>query len=134
MAAGTFSRKRLPECGRIAVTPVLTLSPLIKVAWPTRTPATSVTALFLPVGRIPTSTPRSRARGRGVWLVVWLIVLKEKSKRQPQKRRSLIFIAFISRSLSDAIEGSGSEHDRKTRRQIESYISPVGFHISAYFR
>src|SRR5262245_61120789 len=55
---------------------------------------------------MPTTTPRSRARGRGVWLVVWLIVLKEKSKRQMQKSRSdpdgrghcrlSIFIAFIS--------------------------------------
>src|SRR5262249_9758713 len=65
---------------------------------------------------MPTTTPRSRARGRGVWLVVWLIVLKAKSKRQKQKIRSerdgrsicrlSIFIAFISFYRGNAFEGS----------------------------
>src|SRR5579862_2421518 len=63
-APGTFSRKRLPSCGRIAVTPVRTLSPSIRVAWPTRTPATSVMAFSDPTGRMPTFKPMSLARGR----------------------------------------------------------------------
>src|SRR5437773_2392372 len=40
------------------------LSPRMSVAWPTRTPATSVIALSGPGGSVPMTTPRSRARGR----------------------------------------------------------------------
>ena len=47
-APGTFSRKRLPPCGRMAVTPVRTVSPWTTVVWPTATPATSVIALCGP--------------------------------------------------------------------------------------
>src|SRR5918995_419485 len=53
-----------------SVTPVLTgpspttsgPSPRMIVECPTRTPSTSVIALFGPAGRLPTVTPRSRAR------------------------------------------------------------------------
>ena len=64
MAAETFSRNRLPPCGRIAVIPVLIESPRAIVVWPTRTPATSVIALRGPVGMVPTMMSMSRARGR----------------------------------------------------------------------
>jgi hypothetical protein len=47
-APATFSWNRLPPCGRIAVTPVRIRSPRISVAWPTRTPSTSVMALSGP--------------------------------------------------------------------------------------
>ena len=47
-APGTFSRKRLPPWGRIAVTPVRTASPATTVVCPTRTPATSVIAFSGP--------------------------------------------------------------------------------------
>src|SRR5436309_3468333 len=63
-APGTFSRKRFPLCGKIAVTPVRMLSPRIKVVWPTATPEISVIAFNGPVGSTPTTTPSSRARGR----------------------------------------------------------------------
>src|SRR5207253_9594111 len=39
-------------------------SPLQTVWWPTRTPATSVMALWVPVGRNPTGIPTSRALPR----------------------------------------------------------------------
>ena len=67
--AGTFSRKRFPPCGRIAVTPVRTFSPRMTVVCPTRTPATSVIAFSAPVGRLPTTMPISRARGRAATVV-----------------------------------------------------------------
>ncbi|MET4685018.1 hypothetical protein ABIE19_002967 [Brevundimonas faecalis] len=62
--AGTLSRNRSPPCGRTAVTPVRTLSPERRVTWPTRTPATSVTAFKGPGVRIPGARPRSRIVGR----------------------------------------------------------------------
>src|SRR2546428_13017428 len=39
-------------------------SPRQTVWWPTRTPATSVMALWVPVGRNPTGIPKSRALPR----------------------------------------------------------------------
>src|SRR5256714_15104932 len=39
-------------------------SPFQTVWWPTRTPATSVIALWVPVGRNPTGIPKSRALPR----------------------------------------------------------------------
>ncbi len=66
-AAGTFSWKTFPGWGMITVTPVRMSSPAIMVAWPTRTPATSVIASSGPGGRIPVTTPAWRARGRGCW-------------------------------------------------------------------
>ena len=72
-AAGTFSRKRLPPCGSIAVTPVRTSAPLINVACPTRTPSTSVMASSRPAGSTPTTRPMSRARGRFVSLLFCVI-------------------------------------------------------------
>src|SRR6185503_16414649 len=57
--------KTLPGCGRIAVTPVRTLSPSITVVCPTSTPATSVIELREPGGNTPGAMPISRARGRG---------------------------------------------------------------------
>src|SRR5262249_53690282 len=63
-APGTFSRKRLPPCGRIAVTPVRMFASRTIVEWPTITPGTSVMALSCPGGNTPTITPASRARGR----------------------------------------------------------------------
>ena len=39
-------------------------SPRIMVVWPTSAPATSVIASRGPIGRIPTFSPRSEARGR----------------------------------------------------------------------
>src|SRR5919198_1809711 len=68
--ANTGSSQTLPSCGRITVTPVRTgprptcsgPSPSISVAWPTRTPATSVMASPGPGTPVPTSTPRSLAR------------------------------------------------------------------------
>ena len=65
IAAGTRSRKTLPPCGRMAVTPVRTRSPSRTVAWPTSTPSTSVIALCGPGMKMPGAIPRSRARGRG---------------------------------------------------------------------
>jgi hypothetical protein len=72
-------------------------------------------------------------------LVVWLIVSRAKSKRQIQKSgsdregrshcRLSIFIGFISPSRSDAVESAGAEQNRSPRRQIESYINAVDFHI-----
>ena len=59
-APATLSRNRLPPCGRIAVTPVRTRSPLTTVVWPTRTPATSVIALQ----RSGTARARARCRDR----------------------------------------------------------------------
>ena len=47
-APGTFSRNRLPPCGPIAVTPVRTVSPAMRVACPTCTPGTSVMAFSGP--------------------------------------------------------------------------------------
>jgi len=68
-APGTFSQKRLPECGRVAVTSVRMSSPRMMVVCPTYRPATSVIASSGPVGRTPTFSPKSEARGRalGVW-------------------------------------------------------------------
>jgi hypothetical protein len=63
-AAGTRSRNRSPPCGRIAVTPVRTLSPSTTVACPTRTPATSVIAFHRPGASTPGATPSARARVR----------------------------------------------------------------------
>src|SRR5712692_9774289 len=63
-APGTFSRNRFPPCGRIAVTPVRTSSPRMTLVCPTATPPTSVIMLSGPVGRMPTTTPASRARIR----------------------------------------------------------------------
>src|SRR5690606_4558763 len=54
----------LPGRGTIAVTPVRTSSPSIRVTCPTRTPATSVMPLCSPVGRSPGAMPRSRALAR----------------------------------------------------------------------
>src|SRR6478736_8121777 len=59
-----------PSCGTIIVTPVRTgpspttraPSPRITVAWPTRTPRTSVIALAGPGRPYPIAMPRSRAR------------------------------------------------------------------------
>ena len=58
----------IPSCGTITVTPVRTgpwpttsgPSPSIRVTVPTRTPATSVMALFGPGGSWPIVSPRSR--------------------------------------------------------------------------
>jgi hypothetical protein len=50
------------------------LSPRIRVVWPTSTPATSVIAFQGPVGRVPVTMPRSRARGR-VWPAAKPIVM-----------------------------------------------------------
>src|SRR5262249_1720839 len=62
--AMTGSVDALPR-GRIAVTPVRTLSPSMSVVNPTSTPATSVIALSRPA--VPSNgTPRSRARGLGI--------------------------------------------------------------------
>src|SRR6185503_12588938 len=61
--APTFSWKTFPACGTTAVTPVRTVSPSIRVTWPTRTPATSVMASRAPGGKTPGASPRSRARG-----------------------------------------------------------------------
>ena len=50
--AATFSRKRFPVCGSIAVTPVFTASsplPPVKVTFATRTPGTSVILSRLPL-------------------------------------------------------------------------------------
>src|SRR5450759_1801066 len=63
-APGTLSRKRLPGCGRMTVTPVRTSSPRTRVVWPTRTPATSVMASRAPRGSVPLRMPISGARGR----------------------------------------------------------------------
>ena len=49
--------------GSTTVTPVRTFSPSTSVVCPTVTPATSVIAFAGPVGRLPISIPRSRARG-----------------------------------------------------------------------
>ena len=68
-APGTFSRNRLPPCGTIAVTPVRTVSPAMRVVCPTRTPATSVMAFSGPGLPSPGVIPRSRARGRP-WAVI----------------------------------------------------------------
>ncbi|MNR13655.1 hypothetical protein D3C85_1300740 [compost metagenome] len=62
--AGTLSRNRSPPCGKIAVTPVRTLSPERSVTCPTRTPATSVMAFSGPGVRTPGARPRSRIVGR----------------------------------------------------------------------
>src|SRR5271157_4852148 len=52
----------------MAVTPVRTLSPRMRVVCPTLTPATSVMAFSGPGGNTPICTPRSRTRGRpSVW-------------------------------------------------------------------
>src|SRR5260370_2702546 len=47
------------------------LSPRTIVVCPTSTPATSVIASSGPVGRIPTFSPRSAARGRALEVVFW---------------------------------------------------------------
>src|SRR5258708_24078241 len=47
------------------------LSPRTIVVCPTSTPATSVIASSGPVGRMPTFSPRSAARGRGLEVVFW---------------------------------------------------------------
>ncbi len=54
-----------PSAVWMAVTPVRTFSPWIRVVWPTLTPATSVMAFSGPDGSTPTLIPRPRARGRG---------------------------------------------------------------------
>src|SRR5262252_1730053 len=73
-AAGTFSRNRLPPWGSTTVTPVRAgprggspdrpsdPSSMI-VMWPTRTPGTSVIALYGPGSRVPSTIPSSRGRG-----------------------------------------------------------------------
>ena len=63
-APATLSRKTLPGCGTIAVTPVRMRSPSTRVRWPTRTPATSVMASRAPGGNTPGASPMSRDRGR----------------------------------------------------------------------
>src|ERR1035437_93406 len=68
-APGTFLRNRLPGCGRMAVTPVRTSLPRMTVVCPTSTPATSVIASSGPVGRTPTFSPKSEARGRASGVV-----------------------------------------------------------------
>jgi hypothetical protein len=82
-AAGTFSLNRLPSCGRITVTPVLTgpwpgvsfASPSIRVTWPTFTPLTSVIAFHLPGTNIPISIPMSLARGLELFIALSLSLL-----------------------------------------------------------
>src|SRR5207237_5850628 len=78
MAAYNRSRNRSPGCGQIAVTPERMTGdppprpspargegePFQTVWWPTRTPGTSVIALWIPVGRNPTGIPKSRALPR----------------------------------------------------------------------
>ena len=64
--AGTFSWKRLPAWGKIAVTPVRMSSPSRSVTCPTRTPATSVIVLSGPVGKTPGAMPRSWAPAGGI--------------------------------------------------------------------
>src|SRR2546422_10825749 len=70
MAAYSRSRKRSPGCGQMAVTPERITgsaplgSPRHTVWWPTRTPATSVMALWIPVGRTPAGIAKSRALPR----------------------------------------------------------------------
>src|SRR6266851_3492124 len=67
------SMKMFPWSGRMAVTPVRTgplpglsgPSPRMIVAWPTRTPSTSVIALYLPGLNRPSGTPSSLARTLG---------------------------------------------------------------------
>src|SRR6202158_906160 len=67
------SMKMFPWSGRMAVTPVRTgpvpglsgPSPRMIVEWPTRTPSTSVIALFLPGLNRPSGTPSSLARTLG---------------------------------------------------------------------
>src|SRR5690349_6468884 len=62
MAAGTRSWNTFPGWGRMAVTPVCTVSPSITVTCPMRTPATSVMALRCPGDNVPGAMPSSRAR------------------------------------------------------------------------
>src|ERR1700716_2356223 len=65
--------KMFPWSGRMAVTPVRTgpipglsgPSPRMIVQWPTRTPSTSVIALYLPGLNRPSGTPSSLARTLG---------------------------------------------------------------------
>src|SRR5215831_11936089 len=68
-APGTFSRNRLPGCGRMAVTPVCTSLSRTMVVCPTSTPATSVIASSSPVGKMPTLSPKTTARGRTLGVV-----------------------------------------------------------------
>jgi hypothetical protein len=63
MAPCTLSRNRFPACGRTAVTPVRSESPLHTVTCPTRTPATSVMASSGPGGSAPITIPASRTLG-----------------------------------------------------------------------
>src|SRR5215831_7926714 len=117
-APGTFSRNRLPPCGRIAVTPVRMLSPRIMVVWPTSTPATSVMAFSAPGGSTPTVIPRSRARGRG-WSGRWpwpwpSSAALLRSRRITAGRDWATFAAillFCVRSIEDQFPADKGFHD-----------------------
>src|SRR5438046_8449064 len=92
IAPGTFSRNRLPGCGRLAVTPVCTSSPRRMVVCPTATPATSVIALSGPVGRMPTFSPNSEARGRPLE-VVFCATMAAVASKAAMAARILLIIA-----------------------------------------
>ncbi len=70
------------------MTPVRTVVPSTIVRWPTVTPATSVMALSGPGGRIPISTPASRARGRSAWAeaVTRSRAAAERRRKRPGER------------------------------------------------
>src|SRR6266851_4068471 len=97
------SEKMLPVSGMIAVTPVRTgpcpgrrgPEPRIIVQWPTRTPSTSVIALYLPGLKRPSGKPSSRARTRGSLSSNQLDIGRELTRRAPRgkacRRSSLGF-------------------------------------------
>ena len=84
-----LSRNRLPECGRMAVTPVRTSPPRMMVVCPTSTPATSVIASSGPVGRMPIFS-KSEARGRAFEGVFCAITAAVASKATTAARILLI--------------------------------------------
>src|SRR5216684_3999128 len=97
------SMKMFPWSGRMAVTPVRTgpipglsgPSPRMIVAWPTRTPSTSVIALYLPGLNRPSGKPSSRARTRGSLSSNQSDIGRELTRRAPRgkacRRSSLGF-------------------------------------------
>src|SRR5688572_10002880 len=78
----------------MAVTPVRVESPATSVAWPTRTPATSVMALCRPGLKMPGATPSSRARARrsGVGGAAWLWVTAGRAARSVRASRARAWV------------------------------------------
>src|SRR3984893_12546028 len=149
IAAQSATRNGSPSCGQMAVIPLRITgpppcpppegegnsgppegeedcggSPFQTVWWPTRTPATSVMALWVPVGRNPTGIPESRARpldfGGVDTSLVWSLL-----RQLPQFDVWVdldVPVAVASRLDKEVVVDQTSDKDRGHREQVASLL------------